>query len=63
MNNGAVGMSKPCKDCLQILQRCNIRRVYYSIYDKDGEIYYKMERSRDMITEHRSYGAMQFYGH
>lgn len=56
-----MGMSKPCKQCLQTLQKYNIRRVYYTIPSEDGNVYYKVERSRDMISEHMSYGAKQFY--
>jgi deoxycytidylate deaminase len=55
-----VGMSKPCKHCLDILQKYNIRRIYYTVYSDETDIYYHMERSRDMISNHMSYGVEQY---
>jgi len=60
-----IRFSKPCKHCLETLQKCNIKRIYYSVYgnDYDDHIYYKMEKGRDMKTTHSSYGAKKFYGY
>ena len=42
MNN-----SKPCKNCLEFIKKCGIRRIYYS----DNQTL-KMERSYKMETNH-----------
>lgn len=62
-NSNGIGYSRPCKHCLEILKKCNIRRIYYSIHGliKNNKIYYNVERCRDMKTNHLSYSAKQFY--
>lgn len=56
-----IRFSKPCKHCLKTLQKCNIKRIYYTIGGDDEHIYYEMEKGRDMKTNHSSYGAKRFY--
>jgi tRNA(Arg) A34 adenosine deaminase TadA len=57
-------MSKPCKHCLSVLRSYNINRIYYTVSNKgkaDGNIYYKVEKSKNMISIHESYGANIYY--
>lgn len=61
--NDSIGFSKPCKQCLKVLQKCNIRRIYYTLHSENGMLYYEVERSKDMISNHMSYGAKKFYGY
>jgi hypothetical protein len=49
-------MSRPCKSCLALLKSYGVRRVYYTVLSRPGELRYQMEKIKDMETDHISGG-------
>ncbi len=49
-------MSRPCKSCLTLLKSYGVRRVYYTVLSRPGELRYQMEKIKDMETDHISGG-------
>ena len=51
---GALGMAKPCKNCLQVYKELGVRGIYYS--DESGKIRYELVK--EMQTNHVSKGNL-----
>ena len=57
MANNKFGNSKPCENCIRILKRCQIYRVYYSVSNLENtELLYKMEKLTTIVPDHVSRG-------
>jgi len=48
--------SKPCRDCIKLIKKAKIRRVYYSVGENHSEWPVACEKVRDLKSGHVSSG-------
>lgn len=58
MADGTFGESKPCNNCIQILKKCQIYRVFYSVRNPEtNDLCYKVEKIAEINADHVSSGS------
>jgi deoxycytidylate deaminase len=61
-NNGNYKLtySKPCKNCLSLMKKYYVKRIFYTITENNNDIIYNMEKINDIFSEHLSYAQIKF---
>jgi len=50
VKNGIIKCSAPCQNCIEIIKSYGIRQIIYSDIDKNANIYYIQQKSRDLTN-------------